>query len=176
MLDRDPPSRIRSHAAGLVEVGGAAGAELVTQVVHPVETDRNATSWCTSCARKLAASARLHAHEALRHRLAQHLSREGPEADAIHGTAANHSARAHSTASSAAARVLVATDIAARGLDIVELPHVVNYELPFVPEDYVHRIAAPVAGSRATPCRWCLDERNLLHGIERLLRHRISSV
>ncbi len=52
-------------------------------------------------------------------------------------------------------RVLVATDIAARGLDIEELPHVVNYELPNVPEDYVHRIGRT---GRAPPpvkrCRW----------------------
>ncbi|VEB06811.1 ATP-dependent RNA helicase RhlE [Klebsiella pneumoniae] len=53
-------------------------------------------------------------------------------------------------------RVLVATDIAARGLDIEELPHVVNYELPNVPEDYVHRIGRTVARRPpAKPYRWC---------------------
>jgi len=52
-------------------------------------------------------------------------------------------------------QVLVATDIAARGLDITELPQVVNYELPHVPEDYVHRIGRTGrAGARGRRCRW----------------------
>ena len=69
-------------------------------------------------------------------------------------------------------RVLVATDIAARGLDIDQLPHVVNYELPNVPEDYVHRIGRTGrAGSSGEAVSLVAGaERGLLKDIERLLR------
>src|SRR5262249_23653927 len=74
-------------------------------------------------------------------RLAQQLERNGIEADAIHGNKSqNARVRALSRFKDNELRVLVATDIAARGLDIEALPHVVNYDLPHVPEDYVHRI------------------------------------
>lgn len=71
-------------------------------------------------------------------------------------------------------RVLVATDIAARGLDIEELPHVVNYELPNVPEDYVHRIGRTgrAAATGEALSLVCVDEHKLLHDIERLLKKR----
>jgi ATP-dependent RNA helicase RhlE len=69
-------------------------------------------------------------------------------------------------------RVLVATDIAARGLDIDRLPHVVNYELPFVPEDYLHRIGRTArAGQEGEAISLvCVDEGNLLRDIEHLLK------
>ncbi len=69
-------------------------------------------------------------------------------------------------------RVLVATDIAARGLDIEELPHVVNYELPNVPEDYVHRIGRTgrAAATGEALSLVCVDEHKLLRDIERLLK------
>lgn len=71
-------------------------------------------------------------------------------------------------------RVLVATDIAARGLDIEELPHVVNYELPNVPEDYVHRIGRTgrAAATGEALSLVCVDEHKLLRDIERLLKKR----
>jgi ATP-dependent RNA helicase RhlE len=69
-------------------------------------------------------------------------------------------------------QVLVATDIAARGIDIVELPHVVNFELPHVPEDYVHRIGrtgrAGVEGEALSLV--CVDEHKLLRDIERVIK------
>ena len=67
--------------------------------------------------------------------------------------------------------MLVATDIAARGLDIDKLPHVVNYELPFVPEDYVHRIGRTArAGQKGHAVSLvCVDELGLLKDIEKLL-------
>jgi ATP-dependent RNA helicase RhlE len=67
--------------------------------------------------------------------------------------------------------VLVATDIAARGLDIDQLPHVVNFELPHVPEDYVHRIGRTGRAGREGQAvsLVCIDERDLLRGIEKLL-------
>ena len=74
--------------------------------------------------------------------------------------------------------MLVATDIAARGIDINELPHVVNYELPNVAEDYVHRIGrtgrAGTEGSAVSLV--CIDENKLLHDIERLLKKQIDVV
>jgi len=72
-------------------------------------------------------------------------------------------------------RVLVATDIAARGLDIDQLPHVVNYDLPHVPEDYVHRIGRTGRAGRGGQAvsLVCVDEHKLLHGIEKLLEQRI---
>ncbi|WP_313373704.1 helicase-related protein, partial [Pantoea sp. CTOTU50773] len=75
-------------------------------------------------------------------------------------------------------RVLVATDIAARGLDIEELPHVVNYELPNVPEDYVHRIGRTgrAAATGAALSLVCVDEHKLLRDIERLLKREIPRI
>ena len=75
-------------------------------------------------------------------------------------------------------RVLVATDIAARGLDIDHLPHVVNFELPQVPEDYIHRIGrtgrAGVEGQALSLV--CVDESRLLRDIEKLLKLDIPKV
>jgi ATP-dependent RNA helicase RhlE len=74
--------------------------------------------------------------------------------------------------------VLVATDIAARGIDISELPHVVNFELPNVPEDYVHRIGRTGrAGSEGEAVSLvCIDEKKLLSDIERLIKREIPEV
>jgi ATP-dependent RNA helicase RhlE len=74
-------------------------------------------------------------------RLAKQLSGAGLEATAIHGNKSQAArTRALQDFKAGKVRVLVATDVAARGLDIERLPHVVNYELPNVPEDYLHRI------------------------------------
>jgi len=72
--------------------------------------------------------------------------------------------------------VLVATDIAARGIDIDQLPHVVNFELPNVPEDYVHRIGRTgrAGASGEAISLVCLDEEGFLHDIEKLVRHPIA--
>ncbi len=77
----------------------------------------------------------------------------------------------------AAATILVATDIAARGIDIDSLPHVVNFELPMVAEDYVHRIGRTGrAGSDGDAISLvCVDEHKLLWEIERLLRRKIAT-
>src|SRR5690606_14019869 len=74
-------------------------------------------------------------------------------------------------------RVLVATDIAARGLDIEGLPHVVNYELPNVPEDYVHRIGRTArAGQDGHAISLvCIDEQPYLRDIERLLKYELET-
>jgi len=109
-------------------------------------------------------------------RLAQQLEGNGIRSAAIHGNK-SQSARVRALADFKSNKVtaLVATEVAARGLDIKELPHVVNYELPNVPEDYVHRIGRTAragttgkAVSLVSP-----DENGLLKDIERLLRRSI---
>ena len=111
-------------------------------------------------------------------RLAQHLERDGVEADAIHGNKSqNARLRALKSFKDGELRVLVATDIAARGLDIEQLPHVVNFDLPHVPEDYVHRIGRTGrAGSSGEAISLvCNDDRPLLAAIEKLMGRRIES-
>ncbi|WP_066347967.1 DEAD/DEAH box helicase [Aliarcobacter cryaerophilus] len=75
-------------------------------------------------------------------------------------------------------RVLVATDIAARGIDIDQLPHVINFELPNVPEDYVHRIGRTGrAGNRGDAISLvCIDEHDYLFGIEKLIKQKINKI
>jgi len=111
--------------------------------------------------------------------LAEKLLKAGIEADVIHGNKSqNARTRALTNFKSGKLHVLVATDIAARGIDITELPHVVNYELPNVAEDYVHRIGrtgrAGTEGSAVSLV--CVDENKLLHDIERLLKKEIEVV
>ena len=109
-------------------------------------------------------------------RLCEQLSREGIHSAAIHGNK-SQGARTKALADFKLnkVRVLVATDIAARGLDIDQLPHVVNYELPNVPEDYVHRIGRTGrAGSSGEAISLVASaERGLLRDIERLLRQEL---
>ncbi|MBW9256900.1 MAG: ATP-dependent RNA helicase RhlE [Candidatus Thiodiazotropha sp. (ex. Lucinisca nassula)] len=112
-------------------------------------------------------------------RLAQQLERDGLSAAAIHGNKSQGArTRALAGFKNGKVRVLVATDIAARGLDIDQLPHVVNYELPNVPEDYVHRIGRTGrAGNEGEAISLvCVDEHKLLKDIERLLKGRIPQV
>ncbi|MDD3609482.1 MAG: DEAD/DEAH box helicase [Halothiobacillaceae bacterium] len=112
-------------------------------------------------------------------RLAEQLSKEGISALAIHG---NKSQSARTTALSkfkdGSLQVLVATDIAARGIDIAELPHVVNFELPNVPEDYVHRIGRTGrAGAEGEALSLvCVDEHKLLRDIERLIKRPLEKI
>ncbi|MBA1330165.1 RNA helicase, partial [Candidatus Endoriftia persephone str. Guaymas] len=110
-------------------------------------------------------------------RLAQQLEKDGLSAAAIHGNKSQGArTRALANFKSGEVRVLVATDIAARGLDIDQLPHVVNYELPNVPEDYVHRIGRTGrAGNEGEAVSLvCIDEHKLLRDIERLLKRKIT--
>ncbi|MDT0174523.1 ATP-dependent RNA helicase RhlE [Enterobacter sp. BRE11] len=108
--------------------------------------------------------------------LAEQLNKDGITAAAIHGNKSQGArTRALADFKTGAIRVLVATDIAARGLDIEELPHVVNYELPNVAEDYVHRIGRTgrAAATGAALSLVCVDEHKLLRDIERLLKREI---
>ena len=109
-------------------------------------------------------------------RLAEQLTGDGLKTVAIHGNK-SQAARTKALADfkAGAVRILVATDIAARGLDIDRLPHVVNYELPNVPEDYIHRIGRTArAGQEGHAISLvCVDELKFLRDIERLLKSEI---
>jgi ATP-dependent RNA helicase RhlE len=109
-------------------------------------------------------------------RLTKQLEQDGIEAAAIHGNKSqNARTQALAAFKQSKIRALVATEVASRGLDIKELPHVVNYELPNVPEDYVHRIGrtgrAGATGSAISLVS--SDESGLLKDIERLMRKSI---
>ncbi|MCC7412508.1 MAG: DEAD/DEAH box helicase [Gammaproteobacteria bacterium] len=111
-------------------------------------------------------------------RLSEQLCRDGIAADAIHGNKSQGArTRALEGFKRQKVRVLVATDIAARGLDIDELPHVVNYELPHVAEDYVHRIGRTGRAGRegAALSLVCADERGALEAIKRLMKVEITT-
>ena len=110
-------------------------------------------------------------------RLAEQLGRDGIEADAIHGNKSqNARTRALRRFKDQELRVLVATDIAARGLDIEALPHVVNYDLPHVAEDYVHRIGRTgrAGAEGAAVSLVSHEDRSLLSAIERLMNRKVE--
>ncbi|MBK8180545.1 MAG: DEAD/DEAH box helicase [Planctomycetes bacterium] len=109
-------------------------------------------------------------------RVAKRLSQDGIPAEAIHGNKSqNNRERTLEAFRSGRARVLVATDIAARGIDVDGITHVVNFELPNVPEVYVHRIGRTGrAGASGSAISLCDDEeRPLLRDIEKLLRREL---
>jgi ATP-dependent RNA helicase RhlE len=154
-------------------------AERVTQIVHPVDKARKrellsflvgSGNW-----RQVLVFTRTK-HGA--NRLAKQLTSDGIEATAIHGNKSQGArTRALADFKAGRVRVLVATDIAARGLDIDRLPHVVNFELPHVAEDYVHRIGRTArAGQDGHAISLvCVDEHKLLRDIERLLRRKLET-
>jgi ATP-dependent RNA helicase RhlE len=110
-------------------------------------------------------------------KLAQQLERDGITSAAIHGNKSQGArTRALADFKAGAVRVLVATDIAARGLDIEQLPHVVNYELPNVSEDYVHRIGRTgrAGASGEALSLVSSEERKLLIDIERLMKRKVD--
>ena len=110
-------------------------------------------------------------------KLTQHLDFEGIKAAAIHGNK-SQGARTRALADFKAnqIQVLVATDIAARGIDIDQLPHVINFELPNVPEDYVHRIGRTGrAGNEGVALSLvCIDEHEFLDDLEKLIKKDIE--
>ncbi|MCI0911972.1 DEAD/DEAH box helicase [Pseudomonas putida] len=110
-------------------------------------------------------------------RLAEYLEKHGLSAAAIHGNKSqNARTKALADFKANTVRVLVATDIAARGLDIDQLPHVVNFELPNVEEDYVHRIGRTGRAGRSGEAISLVapDEEKLLKSIERVTRQKIA--
>ena len=112
-------------------------------------------------------------------RLAEQLERVGVQAEAIHGNKSQPARqRALESFRAGETRVLVATDIAARGIDIDGISHVINYELPNVPESYVHRIGRTArAGADGIAISFCDGaERAYLKDIEKLTRRAIAVV
>ncbi len=168
-----------SSRPAVVEVARSnAPSDLVAQVVHPVDAGRKRellAHLISSGDWKQVLVFTRTKHGA--NRLAQQLARDGIKADAIHGNKSqSHRTRTLADFKRGELRVLVATDIAARGLDIEELPHVVNYDLPHVPEDYVHRIGRTGrAGSEGEAVSLvCSAEMGLLGAIERVLKRRVE--
>jgi ATP-dependent RNA helicase RhlE len=180
------PEAIRTLAASLLRDPASVQvtpkntpAELVRQVVHPVDRERK-----RELLTHLVRSGRI--YQALvftrtkhgANRLAEQLGQDGISAAAIHGNKSqSQRVQALNAFKANKVAILVATDIAARGIDIDALPHVVNYELPMVAEDYVHRIGrtgrAGVDGEAISLV--CVDESRLLRDIEDLLRARIPA-
>jgi ATP-dependent RNA helicase RhlE len=112
-------------------------------------------------------------------RIAEHLEKAGVAAEAIHGNKSqNARERALANFKSGKIRVLVATDIAARGIDIDDVTHVVNFDVPEVPETYVHRIGRTArAGASGMALTFCeVEERGDLRAIEKLTRQQLPVV
>jgi ATP-dependent RNA helicase RhlE len=162
----------------LIEVARRnATADTVAQKVHPVGRERKKELLAHLIKQgdwhQVLVFARMK-HGA--NRLTDYLNEQGITAMAIHGNK-SQTARTKALADfkSGDLQVLVATDIAARGIDIDMLPHVVNFELPNVPEDYVHRIGrtgrAGATGEAISLA--CLDEEIFLRDIERLIKRPI---
>ncbi|VAX09027.1 ATP-dependent RNA helicase RhlE [hydrothermal vent metagenome] len=169
------------HLPVLVEVARRnASSELVDQVIHPVDRTRkrellsyliDSQNW----QQVLVFTRTKHGAN----RLSQQLMRDGITAAAIHGNKSQGArTRALAHFKQGEVRVLVATDIAARGLDIDQLPHVVNFELPNVSEDYIHRIGRTGrAGNEGEAVSLvCVDEHKLLRDIERLVKRDLPRV
>jgi len=161
-------------------VGGAAPPELVSQVVHPVDRERKSALLSfligTGNWKQVLVFTRTKRGA---DRLTRQLERDGIRAAAIHSDKSQKErTRTLLSFKRGTVRVLVATDLASRGLDIDQLPHVVNFELPLVPQDYVHRIGRTGrAGTEGDAVSLvCLEEREQLNGIERLLRCDIEKV
>ena len=154
--------------------------EMIEQKIHPVDRDKKSAllihlikehNWF----QVLVFTRTKHGAN----RLAEHLNHAGITAMAIHGNKSQGArTRALAEFKTSDLQVLVATDIAARGIDIDQLPHVVNFDLPNVPEDYVHRIGrtgrAGATGEAVSLV--CVDEKDFLRDIERLIKRDIPSV
>ena len=177
---------IRSLASGFLHDPASvqvtprnSATPLVRQVVHPVDRERKRE--LLSHLIRTGAIDQALVFTRTKHganRLAQQLERDGIAAVAIHGNKSQgQRVRALADFKGGRTPILVATEIAARGLDIDGLPHVVNFELPMVPEDYVHRIGR--TGRAGAPGHAvslvCVDEHKLLREIERVLGAPIPS-
>ena len=152
-------------------------SEQIKQIVHPVDKTRKRellTKLITDGDWQQVLVFTRTKHGA--NRLTGQLETDGISAAAIHGNKSqNARTKALADFKSGKVRVLVATDIAARGIDIDQLPHVVNYELPNVPEDYVHRIGRTGrAGNNGEAMSLvCVDEDEFLANIEKLIKKDI---
>ncbi len=166
------------HEPVLIEVAPRnTAAEQVKQIVYPVDRNRKrellsfmigSNNW-----KQVLVFTRTKQGA---NRLAEQLAKDGLKTGAIHGNKSQAARnRALNDFKQGKVRVLVATDVASRGLDIDQLPYVVNYELPNVPEDYVHRIGRTGrAGNEGQAVSLvCADEYAFLQSIERLLKQKL---
>jgi ATP-dependent RNA helicase RhlE len=166
---------------GLIEVARRnSTVEMIVQKVHPVDRDKK-RELLTHLIKEndwhqvLVFTRTKHGAN----RLAEQLNKSGITALAIHGNK-SQGARTRALAEFKAGdlAVLVATDIAARGIDIDQLPHVVNFEIPNVPEDYVHRIGrtgrAGATGEAISLV--CVDEKKMFNDIEQLIKRHVEIV
>ena len=166
------------NAPAMIEVARRnSTVEIIEQKVHPVDRDRkhpllahliNSNKWT----QVLVFTRTKHGAN----RLVEQLDKDGITGMAIHGNKSQSArTRALSEFKDGSLQVLVATDIAARGIDIDQLPHVVNYDLPNVPEDYVHRIGrtgrAGATGEAVSLV--CVDEHDMLKDIEKLIKRAL---
>jgi ATP-dependent RNA helicase RhlE len=166
------------NAPALIEVARRnATAETIAQKLHPVAREKKKELLAHLI--KQGDWHQVLVFTRMKHganRLADYLNDNGIGAMAIHGNK-SQTARTKALAEFKTGKlpVLVATDIAARGIDIDQLPHVVNFELPNVPEDYVHRIGRTGrAGAQGEAISLvCLDEEIFLRDIERLIKRSI---
>jgi ATP-dependent RNA helicase RhlE len=151
--------------------------EVIAQKIHPVDRDKKhpmlahlikSNNWT----QVLVFTRTKHGAN----KLVEQLGADGIGAMAIHGNKSQSArTKALSEFKDGALQVLVATDIAARGIDIDQLPHVVNYDLPNIPEDYVHRIGrtgrAGATGEAVSLV--CVDEHEMLKDIEKLIKQTL---
>jgi ATP-dependent RNA helicase RhlE len=165
-------------APALIEVARRnSTVEMITQTVHPVDRERKrellshlikTQNWF----QVLVFTRTKHGAN----KLAEQLNHDGITALAIHGNKSQGArTRALAEFKDASLQVLVATDIAARGIDIDQLPHVVNYDLPNVPHDYVHRIGRTgrAGASGEAISLVCVDEHEFLRDIEKLIKRTL---
>jgi ATP-dependent RNA helicase RhlE len=151
--------------------------EVIAQKIHPVDRDKKhpllahlikTNNW----SQVLVFTRTKHGAN----KLVEQLEKDGISGMAIHGNKSQSArTRALSEFKEGSLQVLVATDIAARGIDIDQLPHVVNYDLPNIPEDYVHRIGrtgrAGATGEAISLV--CVDEKDMLKDIEKLIKREL---
>jgi ATP-dependent RNA helicase RhlE len=166
------------NAPAMIEVARRnSTVEVISQKIHPVDRDRKhpmlthlikTNNW----SQVLVFTRTKHGAN----KLVEQLGKDGIAGMAIHGNKSQAArTRALSEFKDGSLQVLVATDIAARGIDIDQLPHVVNYDLPNVPEDYVHRIGrtgrAGATGEAVSLV--CVDEHDMLKDIEKLIKRAL---
>ena len=166
------------HQPVLIEVARRnAMTELVTHAVHPVKRERKRDLLAHLVRTQGLTQVLVFGGTRLGvNRLAYQLQRDGVHAAAIHGDKSQaERIQALADFKSGKTPVLVATDVAARGLDIQELPAVINFELPGAPEDYLHRIGRTGrAGSTGRAISLvCADEHEKLAAIEKFIKQRI---
>ncbi|MEN3274775.1 MAG: ATP-dependent helicase RhlE [Massilia sp.] len=169
--------RLLNNPASIEVARRNSTVEVIAQKIHPVDRDKKHPMLAhlikeNSWHQVLVFTRTKHGAN----KLVEQLGKDGIGAMAIHGNKSQSArTKALSEFKDGSLQVLVATDIAARGIDIDQLPHVVNYDLPNVPEDYVHRIGrtgrAGATGEAVSLV--CVDEHDMLKDIEKLIKQTL---